>query len=208
MEYQPLPQTWVVSFLLICVESHIAKQTIFCILLFFFSFRGLATRCGSAMLKPKGISDCVPKYLSNSLLGVPRVLFQQVASAAFDVPSVHMEGSRCSNQISIVEKRRFQPTFLCGIYRNHFSHALIPNMQNFVAWIPPANPAWSSNHASDHTSEVDIKFVHIGDADAPGPSSKTSTWRRDGIKIVFLMDTFRLTKIDLLAKKVRFADCK
>ena len=31
---------------------------------FFFPlpFRGLATKCGSAMLKPKGVSDCVPKY--------------------------------------------------------------------------------------------------------------------------------------------------
>ena len=44
---------------------------------------------------------------------------------------------------------------------NHFSHVLIPNMQNFVPRIPPANPAWSSNQASEHTSKVDIKFDHI-----------------------------------------------
>jgi len=49
-------------------------------------------------------------------------------------------------------------------YLNHFSHTLIRNMQNFVPWILPANPAWNSNHTSDHTSEVDIKFDHIARA--------------------------------------------
>jgi len=32
-------------------------------------------------------------------------------------------------------------------------------MQNFVPWIMPANPAWSSNHASDHTSEVSNNVI-------------------------------------------------
>ena len=54
---------------------------------------------------------------------------------------------------------------------NHFSHALIPDVHNFVRRIPPTNPAWSSNHASDHTSKVDIEFDHIGTMNAPGPSS-------------------------------------
>ena len=48
------------------IYYHISQSTtIFYFLFFFFSlpFRGLATKCDSAMLKPKGISDCVPKYL-------------------------------------------------------------------------------------------------------------------------------------------------
>ena len=65
---------------------------------------------------------------------------------------------------------------------NHFSHALIPDVQNFVPRIPPTNRAWSSNHASDHTSKVDIEFDHIGTMNAPGPSSKTSDWCHDGIE--------------------------
>ena len=69
-------------------------------------------------------------------------------------------------------------------YLNLFSHTLTPNMLNFVPWILPANPAWSSNHASDRTSEVDIKFFHIGNTDPPGPSSKTSNWCHDGIEKV------------------------
>ena len=73
------------------------------------------------------------------------------------------------------------PRFLVA-YLNHVSHTLSANMQNFLPWILPANPAWSSNRASDHTSEVDIKWVHIGSTDAPGPSSKTSKWCHAGIK--------------------------
>ena len=61
-------------------------------------------------------------------------------------------------------------------YPNHLSHTLIPNMQNFVAWIMPPNPAWTSNHASDHTSEVYIQFIHMSSTDAPRPNSKTSNW--------------------------------
>ena len=47
------------------IYYHILQsKTIFHFFFFFFSpFRGLATKCGSAMLKPKGVSDCVPKYL-------------------------------------------------------------------------------------------------------------------------------------------------
>ena len=46
------------------IYYHILQsKTIFHFFFFFFSpFRGLATKCGSAMLKPKGVSDCVPKY--------------------------------------------------------------------------------------------------------------------------------------------------
>ena len=65
---------------------------------------------------------------------------------------------------------------------NHFSHVLIPNMQNFVPRIRPANPPWSSNQTSEHTSKVDIKFDHISIMDATGPSSKTSDWCHDGIE--------------------------
>ena len=82
----------------------------------------------------------------------------------------------------------FSPRFDVA-YLNHFSHTLLPNMPNFAPWIMPANPACSSNQAPDHTSEVDIKFVHIGSTDAPGPSSKTSNWCHGGIeKFQFVSD--------------------
>ena len=68
------------------------------------------------------------------------------------------------------------------ICSHDFSHTLIPDMQNFVPRIPPADPVWSFNHASDHTSKVDIKFGHICIVDALGPSSKTSDWCHDGIE--------------------------
>ena len=89
----------------------------------------------------------------------------------------------------------FSPRFHMA-YLNHFSHTLVPNMRNFVPWILPANPAWSSNPASDHTSEVDINFLHISSTDAPGPSSKTSNWCHDGIENfnLILTDTLRLRK--------------
>ena len=35
------------------------------------------------------------------------------------------------------------------------SHALNPDMHNFVPRIPPADPVWSTNHASDHTSKIE-----------------------------------------------------
>ena len=68
------------------------------------------------------------------------------------------------------------------ICSHDLSHTLIPDMQNFVPRIPPADPVWSSNHASDHTSKVDIKFGYICIVDASGPSSKTSDWCHDGIE--------------------------
>ena len=64
----------------------------------------------------------------------------------------------------------------------HFSRALIPDMQNFVPRIPPADTVWSSDRTSDHTSKVDIKFDHICIVNALGPSSKTSNWCHDGIE--------------------------
>ena len=85
-----------------------------------------------------------------------------------------------ASKVPLLRSAGFRPRFHVA-YLNHFSHTLTPNMQNFVPWILPAHPAWSSNHALDHTSEVDIKFFHIGNRDAPGPSSKTSTWCHDGI---------------------------
>ena len=82
----------------------------------------------------------------------------------------------------------FRPCFYVTCL-NHFSRALIPDVQNFVPRIPPTNRAWSSNHASDHTSKVDIEFDHIGTMNAPGPSSKTSDWCHDGIeKFQFVSD--------------------
>ena len=36
------------------------------------------------------------------------------------------------------------------ICSHDLSHTLISDMQNFVPRIPPADPVWSSNHASDH----------------------------------------------------------
>ena len=39
---------------------------------------------------------------------------------------------------------------------------------------------WKAN-----TSEVDIKFVHIGSTDAPGPSSRTNNWCHDGVEEFF-----------------------
>ena len=119
--------------------------------------------------------------LPNALLDVQQVLVQTVAIAAFAEPIVHGRDSWCSKQISNVDKRNFPPMFLCACL-NHFSHALIPDVQNFVPRIPPTNRAWSSNHASDHTSKVDIEFDHIGTMNAPGPSSKTSDWCHDGIE--------------------------
>lgn len=56
----------------------------------------------------------------------------------------------------------------------YVSHVLIPDMKNFVPRIHPANRALSSNHASDHTSKVDVKFDHMGIMCAQGPSCKTS----------------------------------
>ena len=78
--------------------------------------------------------------------------------------------------------------------------------------IPPTNGAWSSNHASDHTSKVDnIQIDHIGSMNAPGPSSKTSDWCHDGIEEFQFVPDGNISaqkKIDLLAKKARLADCK
>ena len=56
---------------------HIAKQNYILLFFSFPPFRGLATKCGSAMLKPKGVSDCVPKCLLLVTLwkGKPRYKF-------------------------------------------------------------------------------------------------------------------------------------
>ena len=103
-------------------------------------------------------------------------------------PTFLRETHDVASKFPLLRSTSFSPCFHVTCL-NLFSHALIPDMQNFVPWILPANPTWSSNHASDHTSKVDIKFVHIGTMDAPGPSSKTSNWCHDGIeKFQFVSD--------------------
>ena len=94
-----------------------------------------------------------------------RLPLQHSASPSF-MGETHDVASKFPMLINAI----FSPCFLV-ICLDHFSHALIPNVQNFVPRIPPTNRAWSSNHASDHTSELDIKFDHIGTMDAPGPSA-------------------------------------
>ena len=101
-------------------------------------------------------------------------------------PAFTRNANDVASKVPLLRSAGFSPRFHVA-YLNQFSHTLTPNMLNFVPWILPANPAWSSKNASDHTSEVDIKFFHIGNTDAPGPSSKTSTWSHDGIEKVFSM---------------------
>ena len=96
-------------------------------------------------------------------------------------PTFLRETHDVANKFPLLRSANFSPCFHVTCL-NHFSHALIPDMHNFVPWILPANPTWSSNHASDHTSKVDIKFVYVGTMDAPGPSSKTSNWCHDAIE--------------------------
>ena len=125
------------------------------------------------------IETIVKIWSSNSLLDDPEVLFQKVANVAFGVPNVHDGDSWYGRPIS--SSTGFCPCFhvTCS---HRFSHALIPTMQNFVPRIPPADPAWSCNHASDHTLKTDIKFTYISIVDASGPSSKTNDWCHDGIE--------------------------
>ena len=86
-----------------------------------------------------------------------------------------------ASKFPVLRNASFRPCFHVTCL-NHFSHTLIPDMQNFVPWILPANPTWSSNRASDHTSKVNVKFFHIGTMNALGPSPKTSNWCHDGIE--------------------------
>ena len=96
-------------------------------------------------------------------------------------PAFTWKAHDAANKFPLLRSAGFSSRFHVACF-NHFSHTLTSNMQNFVPWIMPTNPAWSSNHASDHASEVDIKFFHIGSSDAPATSSKTSNWRHDGIE--------------------------
>ena len=105
-----------------------------------------------------------------------RLPLQHSASPSF-MGEIHDVASKFPVLISAI----FSPCLYVTCL-NHFSHALISDVQNFVPRIPPTNRAWSSNHASDHTSKVDIEFDHIGTMNAPGPSSKTSDWCHDGIE--------------------------
>ena len=131
------------------------------------------------------IDKIVQIWSSNSLLDVPEVLFQKVANVAFGVPNDREGDSWYGRQISSVQKRKLLP------------------MQNFVPRIPPADPVWSSNHASDHTSKVDIKFDHICIVDASGPSSQTSDWCHEGIEEFQFVSNGHISaqKIHFLAKK-------
>ena len=109
----------------------------------------------------------------NSLLDVPQVLFEKVANVAFSVPNVHERDSWCSQQTSIDSEAVFLPICSCDMLPPFLAGAN-SRYANFRARrIPPANPAWSSNHASDHTSKID---------NAAKPNSKTSDWCHDGIE--------------------------
>ena len=128
----------------------------------------------------------------NSLVHVPQVLSQKIASAAFGVPAVHDGDSLCSKQTSIVQKRSFLSMFSCVTCLNHFLHARIPDMGKFRATDPP----------SKSRLEVDVK---ISIMDATEPTSKTSdvTMASKNLNL-FLMDTLQ----NFLAKTARLADCK
>ena len=69
---------------------------------FFFPFRGLATKCGSAMLKPKGVSDCVPKYL-----GIGAWNFQSYSY--FSLGTVRRE-SRAALECPVCSGHRLKPS--------------------------------------------------------------------------------------------------
>ena len=127
-----------------------------------------------------------------------RLPLQHSASPSF-MGETHDVASKFPMLISAI----FSPCFYVTCL-NHFSHALVPDVQNFVPRIPPTNRAWSSNHASDHTSKVDIEFDHIGTMNAPGPSSKTSDWCHDGIEefqFLFLMENISAQKNWLVGKE-------
>ena len=170
------------------------------------------------MLFPKfKVLYCSPRYFVQNFMRqthyVARVnaaCGRMLANAAFGVPNVH-EGD------SLYVASKF-PVFIGAVFCpcfhvtciNHFSHVLIPNMQNFVPRIPPANPAWSSNQTSEHTSKIDIKFDHISIMDATGPSSKTNDWCHDGIEeFQFVSDGhISAQKNQFVGKKTRLADGK
>ena len=114
-----------------------------------------------------------------------------------------------ARKISNVQKRKFLPMFSCDML-TCFSHALIPDMQNFVPRIPPADPVSSSKHVRIIrrkliSSFFFSKFGHICMVDVSGPSSKTSDWCHDGIEdFQFVSDGYTIC----WQKKIRPADCK
>ena len=61
-------------------------------------------------------------------------------------PAFRWKAHNVASKFPLLRCAGFSPRFHVA-YLNHFSHTLIPNMQNFVPWIMPANPGWSSNHA-------------------------------------------------------------
>ena len=117
--------------------------------------------------------------LVQSTAGRPTGPLPNVANTAFDVPNVLQGDSWCSKQISIVETHKFQPMFSCDMPQPFLAGA-----DSRYAAFRAMDPA-SKSHPElqpDHTSKVDIKFVHIGTMHAPGPRSKTSNWWHDGIE--------------------------
>ena len=90
-----------------------------------------------------------------------------------------MEGPWCRKQISIVEKRRFQPTFSCGIPQPVLAHADFKYV-GFRAMDPASKSRLELQPRNG--SYVDIKFVHIGNTDASGLSSKASNWCHGGVE--------------------------
>ena len=69
-----------------------------------------------------------------------RLLMQQSAC-----PTFMRETHYVANKFPLFRNAVFSPCFHATCV-SHISHVLIPNMQNFVPRIPPANPAWSFNH--------------------------------------------------------------
>ena len=59
-------------------------------------------------------------------------------------------------------------------YTGHLD-ASVRHVQNFAPRTRPANPAYSSNYGYDHTTKVNIEFVHIN-APNPWPSSVICYW--------------------------------
>ena len=75
-----------------------------------------------------------------------------------------------ASKVPLLRSAGFSPRFHVA-YLNLFSHTLTPNMLNFVPWILPANPAWSSNHhrivRRKWTSNFSISAIRIHRGPAP-----------------------------------------
>ena len=122
-------------------------------------------------------------------------------------PAFRWKAHNVASKFPLLRCAGFSPRFYVA-YLNHFSHTLIPNMQNFVPCqqIPAGAPTthrimrrkWISNLS------ISAAWMHRG----PAPKQAIGVTMASKSFSLFLMDTFRLRNIDLLAKKARFADCK